>query len=108
MSKKHPTPRPWRIASRGSLSYIVAATGENIASCSWMHGQQPVPAMENAVHIIQCVNSHDTLFAFAATIARMTQDGEEFVMENEDAVTTLNALIDEARLLVAEAKGLAA
>ena len=53
------------------------------------------------------------LLTFAATIARMTRDGEdvegrEFVMENDEAVGTLNALIDEARVLVAEAKGLAA
>jgi hypothetical protein len=53
------------------------------------------------------------LLAFAARIARMTQDGEEvdgkeFVMENDDAVDTLNALIDEARHLVAEATGRAA
>ena len=45
------------------------------------------------------------LAAFASTIARMTQDGEEvngreFVMENDDAVTTLNDLISQARELV--------
>jgi hypothetical protein len=50
--------------------------------------------------------------AFAAQIARMTQDGEEvegrdFVMENDDAVYTLNELIDSARHLTAEATGAA-
>jgi hypothetical protein len=42
------------------------------------------------------------LEAFVYRIARMKQDGEEtdgepFVMENDDAVDTLNALISEAR-----------
>ena len=46
------------------------------------------------------------LYAFAAMIARMTQDGEEvdgeeFVMENDDAVATVNDLIDQARTLTA-------
>ena len=45
--------------------------------------------------------------AFIETIARMTQDGEEvngreFVMENDDAVATLNGLIEQARALVAK------
>jgi hypothetical protein len=52
------------------------------------------------------------LLAFAAQIARMTQDseeveGREFVMENDDAVDTLNELIDSARHLTAEATGAA-
>ena len=43
-------------------------------------------------------------------IARMTQDGEEvdgeeFVMENDDAVDTVNDLIDQARALTATTKG---
>jgi hypothetical protein len=50
------------------------------------------------------------LHAFAAMIARMTQDGEEvdgeeFVMENDDAVDTVNDLIDQARALTAKARG---
>jgi hypothetical protein len=53
------------------------------------------------------------LLAFVSSIARMTQDGEdrdgrEFVMENDDAVNTLNELIDGARALTAEATGRAA
>jgi hypothetical protein len=48
------------------------------------------------------------MLAFVAQIARMTQDGEEvdgreFVMENDDAVDTLNALIDRARHFTAQA-----
>ena len=67
---------------------------------------------EIAAHL-RGMRERPKLLAFAATIARMTQDGEEvngkeFIMENDDAVSTLNALIDEARGLVAEAKGLAA
>lgn len=47
--------------------------------------------------------------AFIQTIANMTQDGEEingkdFVMENDDAIATLNDLIDRARALVAKQK----
>jgi hypothetical protein len=43
-------------------------------------------------------------------IARMTQDGEEvdgeeFVIENDDAVDTVNDLIDQARALTAKARG---
>lgn len=50
----------------------------------------------------------DKLRQFVQTIARMTQDGEEvdgeeFVMENDDAVSTVNRLIDEARKLLGEA-----
>ena len=35
-------------------------------------------------------------------------NGKEFVMESDDAIITLNMLIDGARGLVAAAKGLAA
>lgn len=54
--------------------------------------------------IRQQLDLHDDLMKFAATIARMKQDGEEvegkeFVMENDDAVMTLNELISEARAL---------
>lgn len=51
-----------------------------------------------------------SLLAFAQSIARMRQDGEtdahgkEFVMENDDAVATLNDLIDSSRRIVAEAE----
>jgi hypothetical protein len=31
-----------------SLSYVKAATGEPIASCSWKHGQHNVPAIANS------------------------------------------------------------
>ncbi len=41
------------------------------------------------------------LLAFITSIACMKQDGEGgFVMENDDAVTTLNELIDYARILI--------
>lgn len=40
---------------------------------------------------------------FIAQIARMTQDGEgDFVMENDDAVETLNSLISDAREITNE------
>lgn len=47
--------------------------------------------------------------AFIQTIANMTQDGEEidgkeFVMENDDAIATLNDLIDQARALIEKHK----
>lgn len=48
---------------------------------------------------------------FIERIAAMTADGEEmedggeFVMENDDAVSTLNRLIEDARELVARSKG---
>jgi hypothetical protein len=52
------------------------------------------------------------LLAFIEQIARTTMDGEpvndgngiynDFVMENDDAVSTLSELIDEARVLEAE------
>ena len=50
------------------------------------------------------------LLTFVQTIARMTQDGEEidgeeFVMENDDAVSTVNGLIEEARTLIAKETG---
>jgi hypothetical protein len=58
------------------------------------------------------------LFAFIQQIARMTMDGEpvsdgndiysDFEMDNDDAVATLNRLIEEARRLEARAKGDAA
>ena len=45
--------------------------------------------------------------SFIATIARMTEDGEEregdaepFIMENDDAVSTLNRLIEDARQIL--------
>lgn len=44
---------------------------------------------------------------FISSIARMKQDGEEqegkpdYIMENDDAVITLNELIDTARELLA-------
>lgn len=48
----------------------------------------------------------EDLLKFVQQIARMTADGEEvegreFIMESDDAVSTLNGLIDEARALVA-------
>ena len=47
-------------------------------------------------------------YDFVALISRMTQDGEEidgeeFVMENDDAVDTVNDLIDQARALILKA-----
>ncbi len=48
-------------------------------------------------------------FDFISQIARLTPDGEEvdgeeYVMENDDAVATLSRLIDEARQLVTDRK----
>lgn len=51
------------------------------------------------------------LLKFSQTISRMKQDGEEdengneWIMENDDAVITLNELICGARELVAKAEG---
>jgi hypothetical protein len=52
--------------------------------------------------------AHEAL-RLVRTISRMKQDseedpetGEEYVMENDDAVATLNRLIDEAREIVDE------
>ena len=65
-------------------------------------GSREVPARLRVMH------AAPELLAFVAQIACMTQDGEEvdgreFVMENDDAVDTLNALIDSARHLTAKA-----
>lgn len=56
------------------------------------------------LRVIRLLEASPRLLAFAAAIARMTQDGEEvdgrvFVMENDGAVATLNELIDDARRL---------
>jgi hypothetical protein len=55
---------------------------------------------------VRLMHAGPRLLAFAARIARMTQDGEEidgrdYVMENDVAYTLLHEVIDEARGLVA-------
>jgi len=70
-------------------------------------GDDPVPLTLAAIQVMAAAPD---LLTFVSTIARMTQDGEEidgreFVMENDDAVDTLNQLIDSARHLLAETTG---
>lgn len=66
---------------------------------------------ELALEIARSAALSPDMLAFIQTIARMKQDGEEdengneWVMENDDAVTTLNDLIETARGLAAKAKG---
>ncbi len=65
----------------------------------------------NCVKKMQRINAeHQRLRKFVRMISRMTMDGEEvdgepFIMENDDAVATVNHLIDDARLLLAKTRG---
>lgn len=70
------------------------------------YGGDPSPK-EAAIglELVAAVNAYPSLRAFVRTIARMTSDGEmvngkEFVMENDDAVSTLCGLIESARSLL--------
>jgi hypothetical protein len=87
------TPGPWLVDHRkGSLSYVKAATGEPIASCSWKHGQEDVPAIANARLI--------------ATAPRLLSAGEAVLANWERG--DLAAAVRELADAIAEAKGLAA
>jgi hypothetical protein len=112
------TPGPWTVEplqwDHGTSIAIVADNGAIICTIA-PRNEDDEPDMSNAVR-----GPHDEANAlliaaapkmesFTATIARMTQDGEEragepFVMENDDAVSTLNRLIEDAREIL-EATG---
>lgn len=61
--------------------------------------------------MVEAYNAHQAFLTFIESIARMKQDGEEYegefgtiheyVMENDDAIETVNDLISKARELIA-------
>jgi len=99
------TPGPWTIKSTGDYQEIHPADNK-FFTIAKVTGFDSHEANANA----RLIALSPDLYAFAAMIARMTQDGEEvdgeeFVMENDDAVATVYGLIDQARALTAEARG---
>jgi hypothetical protein len=93
------TPGPWGIAADGAV--ISQTTGKEI---HW-----PRDASKEDGANARLIAASPELYEFAAMIARMTQDGEEvdgeeFVLENDDAVDTVNDF-HQARALAAKARG---
>ena len=69
-----------------------------------LHGLENTP-YENVLNGTNFYIKQNERIEFIQLIARMTMDGEEidgkeFVMENDDAISTLNSLIDTARDLL--------
>jgi hypothetical protein len=117
MSKAAHTPGPWNVEPLQwdhGASIAIVSKGEIICTIA-PENEDEDPDMTTAIR-----GPHDEANAaliaaapeqnaFIRQIARMTMDGEnDFVMENDDAVSTLNALIEEARNLETAAKGGAA
>ena len=107
------TPGPWTVEplqwDHGASIAIVADNGAIICTIA-PRNEDDEPDMYNAVRgphdeaNARLIATAPKMESFIATIARMTQDGEEragetkpFVMENDDAVATLNQLIEHAR-----------
>lgn len=116
MTNAQPTPGPWMPSS--SKVQITFATSGAVRRVYEIHkdyrhrqiqpGDLAGFAFAFSKEDANLIGISPDLLKFAAQIARMTQDGEEvngeeFCMENDDAVSTLNALIDEARALTAKA-----
>jgi hypothetical protein len=104
-NKKQHTPGPWIIPDGKQLISAKGADCGRFTICVMNNHHRP----EQSANARLIALSPD-LYAFAAMIARMTQDGEEvdgeeFVMENDDAVATVNGLIDHARSLTANVRG---
>ncbi len=99
------TPGPWIIPEGKQLISAKDADCGRFTICVMKNNHRP----EQTANARLIASSPD-LYAFAAMIARMTQDGEEvdgeeFILENDDAVATVYDLIDQARALTAKARG---
>jgi hypothetical protein len=107
------TPGPWTVEplqwDHGASIAIVADNGAIICTIA-PRNEDDEPDMSNAVRgphdeaNARLIATAPKMESFIATIARMTQDGETregdaepFIMENDDAVSTLNQLIEHAR-----------
>ena len=112
MTNTQHTPGPWHVQESdhaGTGLLVKPIPGQVVAECD------PVPEMEANAHLIAAAPE---MHSFIRQIAEMTIDGEpindsndtyyDFEMENDDAVSTLNQLIEKARDLEAKAKGGAA
>jgi hypothetical protein len=113
MTNAQHTPGLWSYnQDEGGYQGHVISTGDYIICDLPDAGDGAAPHTEANARLIAAAPQ---LFAFIQQIARMTMDGEpvnygndiysDFVMENDDAVATLNQLIEEARRLEAKAKG---
>jgi hypothetical protein len=105
MTQAQHTPGPWS-ANVSDDDLVFAANGLHIATVGNEYQEQ---SGEEITANARLIAQSPALYAFAAMIARMTPDGEEidgkeFVMENDDAVSTVNDLIDAARNLIAKTK----
>jgi hypothetical protein len=103
--------RPPMDASREMKALVIGVdpagkAGDNTAVVLRIGSERHILRQPLASAFIELAKEHKPeLLAFASKIARMTQDGEEldgreFVMENDDAVATLNDLISQARDLI--------
>lgn len=93
------TPGPWRVdATKGSMSYVRAASGEAIASCSWKHGQQDVPAIANARLIAAAPK---LLEALEKCLERLEWAESEGLLQNFSTTRQAHAAIGQAKGLAA-------
>jgi hypothetical protein len=105
MTQTH-TPGPWQVNDAGLIYGQVTGDDDEapfICDCCNSSFQYTAQKRANA----RLISAAPTMNGFIATIARMTQDGEEreddaepFIMENDDAVSTLNRLIEDAREII--------
>ena len=106
------TPGPWTVEPlQWDHGASIAIVADRAIICTIAPlNEDDEPDMYNAVRgphdeaNARLIATAPKMESFIATIARMTQDGEEragetepFVMENDDAVATLNRLIEDAR-----------
>ena len=92
---------------------VFSLNGLHIATVG--NEDQPDQPSEEITANARLIAAAPTLLSFIEQIARMTMDGEpvndgndtyyDFVMENDDVVSTLNQLIKEARDLAAKVEG---
>jgi hypothetical protein len=120
MTKVTHTPGPWTYqyspytAQDGREIPAFEVHGDDVKVCD-TNEDRPVAEQEANARLIA---DAPELLGLIKQIARMTMDGEpvddgngawyDFVMENDDAVSTLNRLIEDARCLEARAEGEAA